>query len=396
MKIQVNILSVATAWARRAALVLVVGMIAAAPATAQPTTFFQGAERIWAEGEVERLAAIQTAHQNAILALPGVVGMGIGLDAKSRGMNFLVLLESEDKVPDLPQQIEGIPITTQVTGPIEALHGGSGCVPCHANQQALPVPMGNSAFAQAFCSACTLGFKACYRATGAQVYVTNAHCSTDSSGCEGTAAFGSNTRHRAPLDAGCTLQADIGDVSGHVTPACGVNNTVDAARILSSDGLTSRSIRDIGTPSLSHVTAMPGDAVQKSGRTTGRTTGTVAATNVTVDVGGYCCGTARFVGQIQVNASVAPFLLGGDSGSALLNLGSPPRITGLLFAGNRFTGTPGYANPIFSVLNALNLDLDPNCQENCQGQSQPCYWNSDCCSQNCYPVPGGGGLRICI
>lgn len=385
-------------WARLLILSLLFGAsLAPAPLAAQPgppENLFRGPEREHVQRETKRLEAIQARHQDALMNLPKVHGMGISVDPATRELVFLLAVEREGPAPDLPLQIEGVRVVIERSEPARPMNGGAACMPCHANQVPLPVPMGNSTGNPFYCSACTLGFKVCR--DGVIYYVTNAHCSWNSSGCEGGAPIGSNTYHRGQLDAACTLTTDIGDVSLHATPRCGSDNLVDAALMVSSNALTSWSIRDIGTPSTATAwNLVVGDAVQKSGRTTGLTYGTVSAVNYTTNVGPYCCGTARFVRQIKVNATVAPFLQGGDSGSALLDRSNPPKIGGLLFAGPT-DGSYGIANHIDYVLASLgNLTLNPSCtaptcQDNCYWSRDDCletfcYWNYDpyMCNEGC-------------
>ncbi len=331
-------------------------------AEAQKGQFFRGAERAHIVEETERLAAIQKLHEKDVLSLPGVIGMGVGLDAERRSLVFLIVVDVEAEMPELPKKIEGVAVKVERRPQDIPLDGVPACAqPCHANQLALPVEMGNSGFTNTRCSACTLGFKACKPDTKEVVYVTNAHCSTDVAGCVGGAAVGTGTVHVSPMDAvpQCTLASTIGQVNQHATPSCalGATNTVDATSVTSSAGQTQLSIRDIGVPSAFPGTAVVGDTVQKSGRTTGYTQGTVVSTNFTAVVSGYgCCGTATFVQQIRVDANGPdPFILGGDSGSALLNMDG--EIVGLLFSGPS-SGSSGNANPIASVLSALNLTLD--------------------------------------
>lgn len=346
-----------------AVLLLIVLTTGLASAAAPPAgDFFAGPERALAAAEVDRLRDIQVRHESRLLDRPGVHGMGIGVDPVSRELVFLIAVDKNGLAPRLPGDIEGVRVVVDRSDPPMPLHGGSSCIPCHADQQALPVPMGNSTGNPSLCFACTLGFKACHRSTGQLVYVTNAHCSPDSNGCVGGAPIGSDTLHRSRLDAFCGITTDIGDVGGYATPVCnGTDNRVDGARIFSADNLTSRTIRDIGTASMLSGTVLPGDVAQKSGRTTGFTVGIVNSVNYTTNVGPYdCCGTARFVNQIRVNADVLPFIQPGDSGSALLNFQSPPRIVGLLFAGPE-DGSYGVANRIADVLSQLNLTLDTTC-----------------------------------
>jgi hypothetical protein len=372
----------ASLWLRVLVLSLVCGLgLIPAPIPAQagpPDDLFRGAEREWVERETRRLSQIQLRHQDSLLKLPKVHGMGISVDLTSRELVFLVAVEPGGEAPPIPAQIEGVRVVIERSLPAEPLNGGSGCMPCHSDQVPLPVPMGNSTGNAYLCSACTLGFKACR--DGVHYYVTNAHCSFDSNGCEGGAPIGSNTYHRGQLDASCTLTSVIGTVDSHAVPQCGVDNRVDAALMLSSNTRTSWSIRDIGAPSVTPRNVVVGDVVQKSGRTTGLTFGTVAVTNYTTLVGPYCCGNASFVGQIRISANVAPFAQGGDSGSGVLDRSSPPRLVGLLFAAAR-DGSYGVANRIDDVLASLNLSLDPYC-ESCLDQCDRAY--NSCIETNCY------------
>ncbi len=87
-----------------------------------------------------------------------------------------------------------------------------------------------------------------------------------------------------------------------------------------------------------------GDAVQKSGRTTGLVKGRVTGIDGTTHVG-YDNGTARFVGQLFIRANAGLFSSPGDSGSMILDDQNRPY--GLLFAGG---GGVTIANPIQYVV----------------------------------------------
>lgn len=373
--------------------------LVAAPA-AVPQNLFQGEAREAVRLETERLAAVQARHQDSILDLPSVHQMGIAVDRASGELVFLVVAEPEIELPALPAELEGVRVVVDRAEKARAQDGGQGCVPCHANQLATPVAMGNSTGNRLFCASCTLGFKVCR--DGQIYYVTNAHCSPDSGGCAGGAPMGSVTYHPGPDDVlWCTPTISIGNVSAYATPDCLANNEVDLAFVVSSDGSTSWEIRDIGVPDVFPGAAVIGDAVQKSGRTTGHTTGTVDAVNVTADVDMECCNDVRFVGQIRVVPAAAGEVisLGGDSGSALVDFAAPPQVVGLIFAGT-LQGDVALANPIDAVLASAGggFSLDPSCPaspEPCEDicrdayndcQEDFCYWDYDefMCSTGCY------------
>jgi hypothetical protein len=328
------------------------------------------------EQRLEQLKEIQARRQHEIMQLPGVNGIGIGRDKNSGELVFLVVVDKHAPMPPLPERIEGVPVVVERHERIMLQEGGLGCVPCHADPQPLPVEMGNSQFTDLLCQACTMGFKACDLDTRRLVFVTNDHCSADATRCEGSAPLGTRITSPAPFDnfprctlnvgcngTTCTLGADIGDVSENGTITCGASDTVDASVVDSDDTLTSNTIRDIGTPSTIPGTVMPGDMVQKSGRTTGLTFGTVGSVNFMFSLSYVCCATVTFVGQILVNAddgcSDPPCVWsqGGDSGSAVLTRADPPQIVGLHFAGTP-DGSVGIANQIRDVLNRFNLTLD--------------------------------------
>lgn len=152
-------------WMKCLALCLTLGLsLAAAPLPAQPgppQDLFKGPERARVQRESARLEAIQARHQDALMNLPKVHGMGISVDPKTRELVFLISVERGAAAPKLPAQIEGVRVVVEHNEPPRAMNGGGACMPCHANQVPLPVLMGNSTGNQYYCSACTLGFKVC-------------------------------------------------------------------------------------------------------------------------------------------------------------------------------------------------------------------------------------------
>lgn len=101
-------------------------------------------------------------------------------------------------------------------------------------------------------------------------------------------------------------------------------------------------------------------AVSKVGRTTGTTEGRVTAFELDDVVVQFDTGLLRFDCQIEIEgAGDAPFSLGGDSGSLIVD--ADRHAVGLLFAGGDHGGTNGkgltFANTLRSVLDALEVDL---------------------------------------
>ncbi len=100
-----------------------------------------------------------------------------------------------------------------------------------------------------------------------------------------------------------------------------------------------------------------GLTVGKSGRTTGLTQGRITEFGMIVNVSFPGIGVAHFRNQIAIRSvNNNPFSAGGDSGSLIWHWATGVRPVGLLFAGG---GGTTYANPIGSVLSALNIRLLP-------------------------------------
>ncbi len=97
--------------------------------------------------------------------------------------------------------------------------------------------------------------------------------------------------------------------------------------------------------------------VGKSGRTTGLTQGRVTQIGVSINVNFGGGRVALFRNQIAIRSvNNNPFSAGGDSGSVIWHWAGGLRPVGLLFAGG---GGTTFANPIASVLSALNIRLLP-------------------------------------
>ncbi len=139
-------------------------------------------------------------------------------------------------------------------------------------------------------------------------------------------------------------------------------NLVDAATARVDPGLvrpetvyfagTTMKFMRTGTVPLAAVAGM---SVGKSGRTTQLTAGRVTAVAVAINVNMGGGRIAHFVDQISiVGTSAANFSQGGDSGSLIWHWSEKREPVALLFAGG---GGVTFANPIATVLNALDVDL---------------------------------------
>ena len=82
----------------------------------QGPAFNTAEERAWAAGEVARLAEIQARHENGILAIPGVWGMGISFDGRAR--EFVFLVYSNAPCPQgVPARLEGVRVFLELGDP---------------------------------------------------------------------------------------------------------------------------------------------------------------------------------------------------------------------------------------------------------------------------------------
>jgi len=72
--------------------------------------------------QVVKLQEIQARHENLVLAVPGVVGIGIGLTEEGKGLAFIVYVEKLTAAlkVQLPEHIEGVPVRLFESGIIKA------------------------------------------------------------------------------------------------------------------------------------------------------------------------------------------------------------------------------------------------------------------------------------
>jgi hypothetical protein len=161
----------------------------------------------------------------------------------------------------------------------------------------------------------------------------------------GTTTVGNLTQF-VNLQAGSNVDAAIAQI---------VSGTVDTGgNILSLGATATGSNADPGPPHAgSGITANLGEAVAKSGRTTGLTCSVVDATGITDSVSYQTgCGTGSsftvtYSGQISVSGG--SFSASGDSGSLVVDSNTADPV--MLLYGGSDTDTVG--NPVSDVLNAL-------------------------------------------
>ena len=299
---------------------------------------------------------IQARYTDRLLAIPGVVGVGLGVT--SDGQAALKVFTVGPDVAGLPAALDGTPVEAVVTGEIRALPAvrvaaEAGVVLSPDDRYPRPVPIGVSTGNQGTCSSGTIAARV---KAGRKVYaLSNNHVYA----LENRAPLGSRVLQPGRYDLNCASGADavLGTLTRYVPIdfSSGARNVVDAAIAVTSSTLLERGTPPdgYGIPAATPVPAALGQLVQKYGKTTRLTVGRVDAINATVTVA-YATGITRFVGQILVGGR-GPFCRAGDSGSLIVTTDGR-RPVGLLFAGTASGYT--FANPIGDVLKALNVAID--------------------------------------
>ncbi|MBN1999987.1 hypothetical protein JW935_20710 [candidate division KSB1 bacterium] len=327
-----------------------------------------------AHPQVKEVMAVQERATKALMQHPEVIGTATGMTDDGQ-LAIYVLAKSEiptdntattrslSKLVDdgkIPAEIDGKPVVVYVTGVIHALKGkppkpeppdgGTD----HKGVQTPPIKLGTSGgweydFTDYYCCGGTLGSLV---TTGGKLYIlSNYHVFYG----DQTAMPGTPVIQPGLIDVNCNAGAaqQVALLAGDRSLP---GSNVDAAIAEIIPGMVdpTGAILEIGTLSSSTVPAAIGQAVKKSGRTTGLTTSKVAALNATIQVqyDTECAGEPWFVktftGQIVITNRASKFLAGGDSGSLMVeNVATNPRAVGLLFAGSSQTAV---ANPINEVL----------------------------------------------
>ncbi len=288
----------------------------------------------------------QQRHGNRLMAIPGVVGHGVGVGVD--GEPTVVVFTVGPGTSGIPDRVDGVLTRTVASGMFVA-----GLIDETANIR--PAPLGMS-IGHPDITAGTLGFKV-KNAAGDSYILSNNHVMANSN----NATRGDNILQPGPYDGGSDPADKIGTLADFVDIKFdGSNNTVDAAiaSIVSGDVLSHTGDEGYGQPSAVTALASPAMGVTKYGRTTETTNGTVDAINATVDVcyqtqGPFRCKQlARFVGQVVITPG--SFSAGGDSGSGIVTaVGLNP--VALLFAGS---SSHTIASPIDAVLSAFNVTID--------------------------------------
>jgi len=321
---------------------------------------------------LQATVAVQDRHNRDLMAVRGVVAVGTGIDAAGKPV-IHVFTESKLAPGRLPETLEGVRVVEQVSGKIYAMKGHGGGV-SHTAKQTPPIQLGCSGgptldIANGFCCGGTLG--SLVTKGGAQYILSNSHVFVGdavSGGNGRTSQIGDDITQPGLIDINCSaaggqVVADVSSGSTIYPPNSTPNVDCSIAQVRAGMVRTDGAILEIGTLSAATVGASIGQAVKKSGRTTGLTRSSISDINVTVNVGytDECAGgsyTKSYTGQIFIANSGSKFLNSGDSGSLMVeDVTTNPRAVGLLFAGG---GGIAVANPIGAVLSHLGATMVGN------------------------------------
>jgi hypothetical protein len=306
-----------------------------------------------------RAAALvaQTRHTDELLRIPGVLGTAVGL--LPNGEPAVRLLLASENVGGLPASLDGVPVSTVVTGLIVARSTPTA--------RARPAPLGYSVGHYAI-TAGSIGARVT-DAAGAVYILSNNHVLANSN----AATIGDAIYQPGPYDGGTAADQvatlfrfkpiDFSGAANQFDAAIAATSVLDVGNASpTDDGYGAPSTQVYGDANgdglFDNVTALLGVRVQKYGRTTKLTRGAITGINGTVTVCYevvfiFCVKSARFTDQLIIDA--AGFSGGGDSGSLIVADDGTARPVGLLFAGS---SSQTIANRIDLVLGYFGVAVD--------------------------------------
>jgi hypothetical protein len=308
--------------------------------------------------DVRTAIAAQERHTARLLALPGVVGTGVGLNPAGRPV--VRVFTAAQGTGGIPANLDGVPVAVQVTGAF--------VVRSDPTTRQRPAPLGFSV-GHPDITAGTIGARV-KDGSGKLYILSNNHVLANSN----AGALGDPTLQPGPYDGGQNPADAVGSLAKvKLINFSGGSNTMDAALA----GTTSANVGNstpaddgYGTPAsaifgdadhnglFDNKANLLGLAVQKYGRTTGLTKGTISEINVTVTVcyegfSIFCSKSATFTDQVAIGSS--SFSDGGDSGSLIVTDNTGRNPVALLFAGS---STRTLANRVDLVLQEFGVTVD--------------------------------------
>jgi hypothetical protein len=338
---------------------------------------------------LKRALAAQKKGNLALLGARGVTGTAARVD--ENGSPELTVYVT-DKTDAIPEQIDGVPVSTEVTGRFSTLDE----VAPHRMAKATARP-GTSTFETTVRSSATcqtvirgakanrpvpIGVSSGTEGTGGGTYgvrlrdaMGNLYMLSNNHVYAGRnlAPIGSRAVQPNITDGGRAPDDTVGRLASFEplrfymaspdgTPLeAPATNIMDAAVVATTadEAGNSTPCDGYGTPSRVALAPTVGMRVKKYGRASGLTEGVIVAVNASVDIpyarlsnGNFT--VARFDGQILVK--VPGFCEGGDSGSLVVTEAGNP--VGLLFAGNSFGGSYCVVSPILPILARFAMTVD--------------------------------------
>ena len=342
------------------------------PVTGPESTADNGAVLSIKSPAMQAAMRVQDRNTPDIMNIDGVVGIATGVDDNGRPA-IHVYTERALAPGRIPAELDGYRVMAIVTGKITAYKGGGGGV-SHTAVQTPPIQLGTSGgpaldLANGYCCGGTLG--SLVTGGGRQYILSNSHVfagDVTSGGNGRVSSVGDDVVQPGLIDVNCSASgaqvvADVSTLSTLFPPNSTPNIDASLAEVRPGMVRTDGAILEIGTLSSSTVGASVGQAVKKSGRTTGLSRSSVSGLNATINVGysNECAGgsfTKQFTGQIVINNKGSRFLNSGDSGSLMVeDVTSNPRAVGLLYAGS---SSVAIANPINTVLSHFGVSMVGN------------------------------------
>ena len=306
--------------------------------------------------DIDAAIAAQERANPGLLRRPGVIGTAVGLSPSGRA-HIRIFVDGPGR--DVPQELEGIPVSIEVSDRIMALS--------NPVLRMRPAPLGFSV-GHPDITAGTIGARVT-DGSGNVFLLSNNHVLANSN----AASIGDPELQPGPYDGG-TAADQVGTLFAFQTiDFSGGNNTIDAAIALTSTaniGNATPTDDAYGPPNAAifgdansdgvfdNKNALLGINVQKYGRTTLLTKGQITGINGSVSICYevvfiFCTKSAMYVDQLIIQSGT--FSGGGDSGSLIVTDDSNKNPVALLFAGS---STQTIANRIDLVLNRFGVHMD--------------------------------------
>lgn len=288
---------------------------------------------------IQQAIAVQGRHEASLMAIPGVIGDGVGIDKTNPGKATIVVFTSRDGVEGIPASIEGINTNIKMVGKVTARS--------FTGSYRSPLPCGvtvgdTNLVSNEYCIAGSIGAlvnstlaKSGTATYGGKMTVYNNQFSWGTKtpvymlSCNHV--FANEDSVNGPVqqvqpgraDQSCGSAGAVGNLHSWNT-IIATKNYYDAALAECNPNLSggwspammsnpnTKPYKLSYTPSNTPVAPSVGMAIKKTGRTTGYTTGSIYAINVTITVG-YQNYNAVFVDQFYVDNGT--YIESGDSGS---------------------------------------------------------------------------------